>query len=289
METRRAFTLIELLVVIAIIAILAAILFPVFAQARASARNASDLSNIRQIGMAALMYAQDNEERWVPVGSWNDPTITPHTNPAGPGPGLAWNGWGLRLLPYLKNRDIFRSPHMPRRATWFSGACATSNGMELTNNYSMNWFLGRDTSFTYDSPPDYYTHTPNGQPLTEPIALSAIVQPASTVSFQLSQASSPYGNEFGCDYNTLEASDFDNKIRFRAIYRDGGNLAFTDGHAKFYPAKEADAAGSKYPNCGGGPSHTIYSWSARGIWTWPGMPDDTGGWPDGPQPMPCAQ
>ena len=53
------FTLIELLVVIAIIAILAAILFPVFAQAREKARQTSCLSNIKQIDLAMLMYAQD--------------------------------------------------------------------------------------------------------------------------------------------------------------------------------------------------------------------------------------
>lgn len=59
---RRGFTLIELLVVIAIIAILAAILFPVFAQARAKARAASCLSNMRQVGLAANMYVQDHDE-----------------------------------------------------------------------------------------------------------------------------------------------------------------------------------------------------------------------------------
>src|SRR5205809_999569 len=58
----NAFTLIELLVVIAIIAILAAILFPVFAQARAKARQASCLSNMKQVGLAWTMYAQDYDE-----------------------------------------------------------------------------------------------------------------------------------------------------------------------------------------------------------------------------------
>ncbi len=59
---RRAFTLIELLVVIAIIAILAAILFPVFSQARAKARQAVCMSNEKQFGTSILMYVQDFDE-----------------------------------------------------------------------------------------------------------------------------------------------------------------------------------------------------------------------------------
>jgi len=59
-----AFTLIELLVVIAIIAILAVILFPVFAQARDKARQASCLSNEKQLGTAITMYLQDYDETY---------------------------------------------------------------------------------------------------------------------------------------------------------------------------------------------------------------------------------
>src|SRR5579872_3878616 len=64
MRRRTGFTLIELLVVIAIIAILAAILFPVFARAREQARKTSCLSNLKQIGTASMMYAQDYDENY---------------------------------------------------------------------------------------------------------------------------------------------------------------------------------------------------------------------------------
>ena len=70
--TRRGFTLIELLVVIAIIAVLAAILFPVFAKARAKARQASCLSNEKQVVLALLMYADDYDET-LPKG-WSQPS-----------------------------------------------------------------------------------------------------------------------------------------------------------------------------------------------------------------------
>ncbi len=59
---KKAFTLIELLVVIAIIAILAAILFPVFAQAKMAAKKSVDLSNMKQQGLAIVMYANDYDD-----------------------------------------------------------------------------------------------------------------------------------------------------------------------------------------------------------------------------------
>jgi prepilin-type N-terminal cleavage/methylation domain-containing protein/prepilin-type processing-associated H-X9-DG protein len=69
----RGFTLIELLVVIAIIAILASILFPVFAQAREKARQATCTSNMKQSGLAILMYAGDYDETF----PWSASNVAP--------------------------------------------------------------------------------------------------------------------------------------------------------------------------------------------------------------------
>ena len=73
---RKGFTLIELLVVIAIIAILAAILFPVFAQAREKARQASCLSCMKQIGTGLQLYVDDYDETFPGIAAWGIPSTT---------------------------------------------------------------------------------------------------------------------------------------------------------------------------------------------------------------------
>src|SRR5690348_3898178 len=98
------FTLIELLVVIAIIAILAAILFPVFAQARAKARQISCLSNMKQLGTATMMYLQDYDE--VVPCYVNQSTMT------GSGAGSFY--WSNALEPYVKLRRLWYCPSFPR-------------------------------------------------------------------------------------------------------------------------------------------------------------------------------
>src|SRR5947209_5125037 len=101
----RAFTLIELLVVIAIIAILAGLLFPVFAQARESARTAQCLSNARQIGMGAAMYAGDYDDKIIP---WMTPTGLPRDTAR-----RDRNTWVHLIQPYVRSGDPPRLDNLP--------------------------------------------------------------------------------------------------------------------------------------------------------------------------------
>lgn len=94
---RKAFTLIELLVVIAIIAILAAILFPVFAQAKDSAKDTAALSNVKQLGLSQLMYSADYDD-YLPLSAT--------ANTAG------WNVWTGLVQPYTKNWQVAWHPKM---------------------------------------------------------------------------------------------------------------------------------------------------------------------------------
>jgi prepilin-type N-terminal cleavage/methylation domain-containing protein len=117
MRKRLAFTLIELLVVIAIIAILAAILFPVFAQAREQARQASCTSNLKQINLALQMYAQDYDETFFSTGSIPrtnlDGSICDSAGRVPDGQNIVrtlGGGTAAVLQPYTRNVGIFRCP-----------------------------------------------------------------------------------------------------------------------------------------------------------------------------------
>jgi prepilin-type processing-associated H-X9-DG protein len=85
-------------VVIAIIAILAAILFPVFAQAREKARMASCSSNLKQVTMGFMMYAQDNDE------------ILPKYRQSPGVPPNCTTMWYHQTYPYTKNWNVFQCP-----------------------------------------------------------------------------------------------------------------------------------------------------------------------------------
>ncbi len=98
-SSRRAFTLIELLVVISIIALLAAILFPVFGRVRERARQSACASNLKQVGLAVLQYAQDYDS-YHPCGTYA--YFDMYT-----GHGA---GWATQLFPYTKSYKVFKCP-----------------------------------------------------------------------------------------------------------------------------------------------------------------------------------
>ena len=134
---RRAFTLIELLVVIAIIAILAAILFPVFAQAREKARQASCMSNFKQNTLGILMYNQDYDQVY-PINSYTG----------------SYNAiddavWGTIVQPYIKNYQVYMCPsdpaHETQRMLDLDPPSTSPNqynfNLAVKNDFAKNWQL----------------------------------------------------------------------------------------------------------------------------------------------------
>jgi len=141
---RNAFTLIELLVVIAIIAILAAILFPVFATARAKARQTACLSNEKQIGLAMIQYVQDYDETYpagtaysCPAGGCveNEATGVMPNAPTGSNPGQGWAG---PLYGYIKAGAVFTCPDDSFGQNAIAGWVAIDHMQAMSYAYNLN-------------------------------------------------------------------------------------------------------------------------------------------------------
>ena len=126
---RSGFTLIELLVVIAIIAILAAILFPVFAQAREKARQASCASNLKQLAYGATMYSQDYDEQLLDYRVINDAYL-----------------WNVAFETYIKNKQVHVCPDAPHTMSNTADsqrgtASLAWQGFRYTGSYAYNGWL----------------------------------------------------------------------------------------------------------------------------------------------------
>lgn len=109
-KPRVGFTLLELLVVIAIIALLAAILFPVFTRAKQSAQRTSCLSNIRQIGIGTLLYAQDYDGHLPWAGDPSDLHGTDWQKGTYASQVKSMPAQSLILSPYIKSSTVWRCP-----------------------------------------------------------------------------------------------------------------------------------------------------------------------------------
>ncbi|MBX3118247.1 MAG: prepilin-type N-terminal cleavage/methylation domain-containing protein [Fimbriimonadaceae bacterium] len=247
MRRRKAFTLIELLVVIAIIAILAAIMFPVFAQAKETAKQVVCISNMRQFGMAFMMYKTDWDDSWVPASSetdagpqfnqqqmWigydnnNDPGTgtflgdvnKPATGPERPG----------GLDPYIKSRGLKRCPSMPS---------------EWQTAMAYNYFSSTNASKYYVTNPlaSGQEYGPGARSITTSLAGFAVTtgvndseveEPAYTLAAWEHKFPAPVCNFLqGPDWLDHAPINPDTYIKhFNLLHRGGSNLLWCDGHSK---------------------------------------------------------
>jgi prepilin-type N-terminal cleavage/methylation domain-containing protein/prepilin-type processing-associated H-X9-DG protein len=229
-SSRTGFTLIELLVVIAIIAILAAILFPVFAQARDSARQTTCLTHMKQLGTGLMMYAQDYDET---LPSWPF-----NAKPGGVFQDRRFQVWGYSLwvdalMPYVNNRAIFACPNGPRTARWSNWPNASLTGPldnpfvvnMAINEYIENW----DQGFASLAKLAGARNGPSEVSLIAESSFSGIYHDWSD-GFRIPDRPKDFGLALIYCANKLG-----NNICEPRHKEHGVNMVFADGHAKFIP------------------------------------------------------
>lgn len=248
MRTQQGFTLIELLVVIAIIAILAAILFPVFSQARESARQATCASNMKQIGIAMRMYSHDYDEMWVPEytlgtntnGASTIPWIGFDNNNLGGSPSISPFGGDMMqpathtqyigcLDPYIKNNQIKKCPDVP--GSWQTALALNGFNIYLPSDYyAVNMkAAGKEFSPSYRS----QQINPTSGALIVLSAMEAeIDQPASTLVLWEHQTPAPECNFLQTPNWLTTPPDGSYRDHFHLLHRNGSTTLWCDGHVK---------------------------------------------------------
>lgn len=233
---RKGFTLIELLVVIAIIAILAAILFPVFAQAKSAAKKTACLSNLKQNGIAVLMYNTDYDGLFAQSVYTTD----------GPNgwliPAMGFHAFTVydAITPYTKNSEIFTCPEAPQAINWkkiLAGFGLVPAGNLVYASFVPNFSLFTDPAVAALPPLNLNV------PVMNEVNIS---QPTITTMFFDAQYKAPgtlnLDDTSGCATPTLAGPCYHTvttpfgvaNFPGLARHQGGMNINFTDGHAKFY-------------------------------------------------------
>lgn len=218
------FTLIELLVVIGIIAVLAAILFPVFAQVREKGRQTMCASNLRQLGMAFLMYASDWDSRFPPPGG---PRVdNGWVQSAGRGFGQDVGG----IWPYVKQRgnagqsNVYSCPNAQP---------GTEQAWSPGQNYVMNDYLrmvhNGQYNFSWWPPlPGYATGIcPDGMGQS-PTQVILLYEAAQYPNGSVARNGSPYFSLGQSATPPLPVQAPQN------YHNSGSNFLFCDGHVKWF-------------------------------------------------------
>jgi len=255
---RKAFTLIELLVVIAIIAILAAILFPVFAQAKLSAKQSSSLSEVKQQGLAQLMYMNDGDDHATPY-VWEN---------RGDG---EWITWMEMVNPYIKNSQIFvHNAASTSISAYGAGFCTGAPGATVVSHYCYpvwidydywNWFgTVMFAGFPVETSPATAGECANvGRPWASCTGFGSLPEPASVtwlvpgymVTYPRTQSTFGWPCTTGFGPHHPPANPVDTNIQ---VFHLGGNNGFVDGHAKFYLSGDMNGNASR-PHPYGGASY----------------------------------
>ena len=258
---RRAFTLIELLVVIAIIAILAAILFPVFAQAKASAKQTAGLSNVKQHMTALIMYNTDYDDIQIP-NIWQN---------RGDG---EWITWMELVHPYIKNKDLFIGPGQSSDQAAFGQNCNAVPGAKVTSHYAyVNWipysywnWWGTVMFAGFPIEPNAENTAPGGACYNLPAwasctGMTRVEDPASVTflvpGIMISYPRPTQGSVFGWPCTTFFSPQHglpDPVDKRYHPFRDGNNHGLVDGHAKWFSSKNMNGNASR-PHAYGGANY----------------------------------